>query len=176
MPTKLASTARLSTSDRDTTLSSVRTADVLDQGGILLDDRRPCLTRGCKPSSPGSHRASSEQVETWLRSLRDGGPRVRPVVSQVLLVFWDFFPEAFRLVPGLNRYWRDWSERQDGTGRQSLGGWSVEFGPVPAVDVYRAAGSQSVGEGYRLPRAANDVYLWDGALTGLGNESHAVPA
>lgn len=26
----------------------------------------------------GPHRASSEQVETWPRSLRDGGPRVRP--------------------------------------------------------------------------------------------------
>lgn len=100
------------------------------------------------------------QVKTRLRSLRDGGPRVRPVVSQVLLVFWDFFPKAFRLVPGLNRYWRDWSAGR--TGRvvsPSVAGASSSVQCLPLAYTARRA-SQSVGEGYRLPRAANDVYLW----------------
>ena len=59
-------------------LSSDRTADVLDQMGILLDDRRPSFETWLEAKLTGITPGIAHQVETWLRTLRDGGPRTRP--------------------------------------------------------------------------------------------------
>jgi site-specific recombinase XerD len=54
-----------------------RVAEVLDEMGVLDDDRRPSfatwLDRKLDGLAPGVHR----EVEAWLRALHDGGPRAR---------------------------------------------------------------------------------------------------
>lgn len=59
-------------------LSCDRTADVLDQMGILLDDRRPSFENWLDGKLDAITPGIAREVETWLRSLRDGGPRARP--------------------------------------------------------------------------------------------------
>ena len=59
-------------------LSCDRTADVLDQMGILLNDRRPSFEDWLDGKLDGITPGIAREVETWLRSLRDGGPRARP--------------------------------------------------------------------------------------------------
>jgi hypothetical protein len=55
-----------------------RVAEVLDEMGVLVDDRRPSfaswLDRKLDGLAPGAHR----EVEAWLRALHDGGPRTHP--------------------------------------------------------------------------------------------------
>lgn len=59
-------------------LSSDRTADVLNQMGILVDDRRPSFENWLEGKLDGIAPGIVRQTETWLRTLRDGGPRARP--------------------------------------------------------------------------------------------------
>ena len=59
-------------------LSSDRVADVLDQMGILVDDRRPSFEDWLQTKLAGITPGIARPVETWLRTLRDGGPRARP--------------------------------------------------------------------------------------------------
>ena len=59
-------------------LSCDRTADVVDQRGILLNDRRPSFEDWLDGKLDGITPGIAREVETWLRSLRDGGPRARP--------------------------------------------------------------------------------------------------
>jgi len=59
-------------------ISSERVAEVLQQMGVLLDDRRPAfedwLHRKLHGLAPSIHTA----VEAWLRTMHDGGPRTKP--------------------------------------------------------------------------------------------------
>ncbi|MDP8961945.1 MAG: hypothetical protein M3N32_10065 [Actinomycetota bacterium] len=59
-------------------LSVERTIEVLDHLGLFHDDRVPAfeswLTRKLADLAPGIRR----DIEDWLRTLRDGGPRTRP--------------------------------------------------------------------------------------------------
>lgn len=59
-------------------LSCDRTADVLDEMGILLDDRRPAFEDWLDAKLAGITPGIAGPVEAWLRILRDGGPRARP--------------------------------------------------------------------------------------------------
>jgi hypothetical protein len=59
-------------------LSCERTADVLNQMGILLDDRRPSFEDWLDGKLDGITPGIAGEAETWLRSLREGGPRARP--------------------------------------------------------------------------------------------------
>jgi integrase len=58
-------------------ISSERVAEVLQQMGVLLDDRRPAfedwLHRKLHGLAPGIRTA----VEAWLRTMHDGGPRTK---------------------------------------------------------------------------------------------------
>jgi hypothetical protein len=53
-------------------------SDVLDQRGILLDDRRPCFEDWLDGKLDELTPGIAGEVQTWLRSLRDGGPSARP--------------------------------------------------------------------------------------------------
>ncbi len=59
-------------------IGSERVAEVLQEMGVFLDDRRPVfedwLHRKLDELAPGIRVA----IEAWLRSMRDGGPRTRP--------------------------------------------------------------------------------------------------
>lgn len=59
-------------------LSCERTADVLEQMGILVDDRRSSFEDWLEAKLDGITPGIAGEVETWLRRLRDGGPRARP--------------------------------------------------------------------------------------------------
>jgi hypothetical protein len=53
-------------------------SDVLDQRGILLDDRRPCFEDWLDGQLDELTRGIAGEVQTWLRSLRGGGPPPAP--------------------------------------------------------------------------------------------------
>lgn len=59
-------------------LSCERTAEVLDQMGLLIDERRPSVEDWLDGKLDGIAPGIAGEVETWLRGLRDGGPRARP--------------------------------------------------------------------------------------------------
>jgi len=54
------------------------TNEVLDTIGVLLDDRRPAFDTWLEDKLRGLAPAIGRQTHRWARTLRDGGPRVRP--------------------------------------------------------------------------------------------------
>jgi hypothetical protein len=59
-------------------LSCDRTADVLSEMGILVDDRRPIFEDWLEGKLDGITPGIARETENWLRTLRDGGPRTQP--------------------------------------------------------------------------------------------------
>jgi hypothetical protein len=59
-------------------LSRERTAEVLNQMGILVDDRRSSFEDWLEGKLDGITPGIAGEAEIWLRRLRDGGPRARP--------------------------------------------------------------------------------------------------
>lgn len=84
-------------------LSVERTIEVLDHLGLFDDDRVPAfeswLQRKLADLAPGIRR----DVEAWLRTLRDGGPRTRP---RSLATVWAYLNEIRPVLV-------DWSARYD---------------------------------------------------------------
>ncbi len=55
-----------------------RTAEVLQEMGVLADDRRPSFDGWLERNLDGLAPGIRADAEAWLRTLRDGGPRSRP--------------------------------------------------------------------------------------------------
>ena len=58
--------------------SAARTAEVLQEMGVLADDRRPSFEDWLERKLDGLAPGIRAETEAWLRTLRDGGPRARP--------------------------------------------------------------------------------------------------
>ncbi|MGH2847655.1 MAG: tyrosine-type recombinase/integrase [Thermoleophilaceae bacterium] len=63
---------------RDRCCSITHTTDVLEQMGILLDDRPSTFESWLAEKLDGLAPGIGTEVERWVRTLRDGGPRSRP--------------------------------------------------------------------------------------------------
>jgi hypothetical protein len=59
-------------------ISAGRVAEVLQEMGVLDDDRRPSFESWLERKLDGLARGIRADVEAWLRTMRDGGPRSRP--------------------------------------------------------------------------------------------------
>jgi integrase len=59
-------------------VSAGRTAEVLQEMGVLDDDRRPSFEGWLERKLDGMAPGIRSDAEAWLRTLRDGGPRSRP--------------------------------------------------------------------------------------------------
>jgi len=59
-------------------ISAGRVAEVLQEMGVLDDDRRPSFEGWLERKLDGLAPAIRADAETWLRTMRDGGPRSRP--------------------------------------------------------------------------------------------------
>jgi integrase len=59
-------------------VSAGRTAEVLQEMGLLDDDRRPSFEDWLERKLEGLAAGIRADVEAWLRIMRDGGPRSRP--------------------------------------------------------------------------------------------------
>ena len=59
-------------------VSAGRTAEVLQEMGVLEDDRRPSFESWLDRKLDGLAPGIRADVEAWLRTMRDGGPRSRP--------------------------------------------------------------------------------------------------
>ena len=59
-------------------LRAGRTAEVLQEMGVLDDDRRPAFEDWLEHRLDGLAPGIRSDTEAWLRTLRDGGPRSRP--------------------------------------------------------------------------------------------------
>ena len=55
-----------------------RTAEVLQEMGVLDDDRRPAFEDWLGRKLDGLAPGIRADTEVWLRTMRDGGPRSRP--------------------------------------------------------------------------------------------------
>ncbi len=84
-------------------VSSERTADVLGEMGILLDDRRPSFEDWLERKLDGIAPGIARETERWLRALRDGGPRARPRNVETV---WNYLNYARPLLLA-------WSDRYD---------------------------------------------------------------
>lgn len=84
-------------------LSCDRTADVLTEMGILVDDRRSSFEDWLTGKLEGIAPGIARETETWLRTLRDGGPRIQPRSIQTVRLY------ARTVRPVLI----DWSQRHD---------------------------------------------------------------
>jgi hypothetical protein len=59
-------------------ISAGRAAEVLQEMGVLADDRRPSFEDWLDRKLDGLAPGIRADVEAWLRTMRDGGPRSRP--------------------------------------------------------------------------------------------------
>ncbi len=59
-------------------ISGGRVAEVLQEMGVLDDDRRPSFESWLERKLDGLAPGIRADAESWLRTLRDGGPRSRP--------------------------------------------------------------------------------------------------
>jgi site-specific recombinase XerD len=59
-------------------LPIVRTAEVLDRLGLFTDDRVPAVDRWLERKLDGVAQGIRREVEAWVRTLLDGGPRSEP--------------------------------------------------------------------------------------------------
>lgn len=58
-------------------IGAERVAEVLEEMGVLVDDRRPAFEDWLDRKLDGLAPGISREVETWQRALHDGGPRTR---------------------------------------------------------------------------------------------------
>jgi hypothetical protein len=58
-------------------IGAERVAEVLDEMGVLVDDRRPAFEDWLDRKLDGLAPGISREVEAWQRALHDGGPRTR---------------------------------------------------------------------------------------------------
>ena len=84
-------------------LSVDRATDVLDEMGVLVDDRRPAFEGWLDGKLDGLAPGIARETETWLRTLRGGGPRAR---ARSIGLVWQY---ANVVCPVL----RQWSTRYD---------------------------------------------------------------
>ena len=59
-------------------ISVERVAEVLQEMGVLIDDRRPSFERWLERKLDGLAAGIRQDVEAWLRTMRNGGPRTKP--------------------------------------------------------------------------------------------------
>ncbi len=59
-------------------ISVERVAEVLQEMGVLTDDRRPSFERWLERKLDGLAAGIRQDVEAWLRTMRNGGPRTKP--------------------------------------------------------------------------------------------------
>ena len=67
---------------------------VLGEMGILIDDRQPSFEDWLSGKLDGIAAGIARETETWLRTLRDGGPRARP---RSIGTVWTYAKHAARL-------------------------------------------------------------------------------
>lgn len=72
-------------------LSTERTADVLDDMGILVDDRQPSFEDWLERKLDGIAPGIARDTERWLRTLHEGGPRARPRAIETV---WNYLNYA----------------------------------------------------------------------------------
>jgi hypothetical protein len=58
-------------------IGAERVAEVLEEMGVLIDDRRPAFEGWLERKLDGLAPGISREVEAWQRVLHDGGPRIR---------------------------------------------------------------------------------------------------
>lgn len=58
-------------------ISGERVAEVLDEMGVLVDDRRPSFEGWLERKLHGLAEGISDEAEAWARTLHDGGPRTK---------------------------------------------------------------------------------------------------
>jgi hypothetical protein len=68
-----------------------RVADVLDQLGLLDDDRVPAFETWLQRKLDGIAPGIRKEAEDWIRALHDGGSRTRPRSPTTV---WHYFNEA----------------------------------------------------------------------------------
>ena len=59
-------------------IGTERVAEVLQEMGVLIDDRRPAFEDWLERNLDGLAAGIRVDVESWLRTMHDGGPRSRP--------------------------------------------------------------------------------------------------
>jgi hypothetical protein len=80
-----------------------RIAEVLDQLGLLDDDRVPAFEDWLRRKLDGMAPGIRREAEDWARALRDGGPRARPRAANTV---WAYLNDARPVLLG-------WSDRYD---------------------------------------------------------------
>lgn len=70
--------SELSPAMRALGISTERVAEVLQEMGVLLDDRRPAFEDWLQRKLDGLAPGIRVDVEAWLRTMHDGGPRSKP--------------------------------------------------------------------------------------------------
>jgi hypothetical protein len=88
---------------RARSISVERAAEVLQEMGVLVDDRRPSFEGWLDRKLDGLADGIGQEAGAWLRTMRDGGPRSRP---RSLETVWGHMNNAR---PAL----LDWSQRYD---------------------------------------------------------------
>ncbi|MFF3059901.1 hypothetical protein [Streptomyces sp. NPDC057909] len=84
-------------------LSVVWTAEFLDRMGLFIDDRASAVDRWLKRKLRGVNQGIRRDVETWVRTLLDGGPRSEPRERQTAWAYLN------KIQPTL----LEWSARHD---------------------------------------------------------------
>jgi len=84
-------------------ISVERVAGVLQEMGVLADDRRPSFEGWLERKLDGLATGIRQDVEVWLRTMRDGGPRTRP---RDIASVWNLMNHVRPTLTG-------WSERYD---------------------------------------------------------------
>jgi len=114
-------------------LSCDRTTDVLTEMGILVDDRRSCFEDWLDGKLDGIAPGIARETETWLRTLRNSGPRREP---RNIGTVWQYA----RIVRPVLLDWSQWHDHLREISRED----------VPAVlDVLHGTARQSTLIGLR---------------------------
>jgi site-specific recombinase XerD len=80
-----------------------RVAEILDEMGVLRDDRRPAFEDWLDRKLDGLTTGVRDPVESWLRTMRDGGPRSTPRDPATV---WNYMNSIRTIL-------LDWSARYD---------------------------------------------------------------
>jgi hypothetical protein len=84
-------------------ISTERVAEVLEEMGVLADDRRPSFEGWLERKLEGLAEGIGREAGSWLRTMRDGGPRSR---ARSLETVW-------RHMNNVRPVLLDWSQRYD---------------------------------------------------------------